>query len=94
MSDFSREIIKVAKLAAIKIDDDEKKKYSEELGIILDMINELHTVDTDNVEPLRSVASGNTTLRADIACQAPKENILASAKHIKYDYFVVPKFVE
>ncbi len=42
----------VAKLARLKLSDDEKKLYTEQLGKIIGYFDELKAVDTTGIEPM------------------------------------------
>lgn len=89
------EVKKIAHLARIKIDDKEAEKYQGELNKIFDWIEQLQEVDTENTEPLYSVADHNQPLRDDVISDGDiKDDVLANAPISKYDHFVVTKVVE
>ena len=52
---------KIAKLARIKVTDQETKSLEGELSSILSWVEQLNEVDTDDVEPLTSVVE--TTMK-------------------------------
>ena len=87
------EIKKLAKLAAISITDDELDKYRNEIGGIVEWVNELKEVDTSKVEPLYSVVhKEKIEVREDIAVGA-SDDILMNSKHVRSRCFVVPKVI-
>ncbi len=47
-----KEIQHIASLARIKLSPAEEEKFKQDLGSILDYINKLNEVNTDNIEPL------------------------------------------
>ena len=49
----------VAKLARIKLTSEEEKKFSKDLGKILDYFKELQELNTENIKPL----TGGTELK-------------------------------
>lgn len=59
------EVRKIAKLARIELTDSEIEKYKDELSSILDFINKLNEVNTDNVEPLRQITGLTNSVRPD-----------------------------
>ena len=59
------EVKKVAKLANLPLKDSDIEKYSNQLSAILDYIDHLKKVDTDNVSPTYNVSPKNTVLRLD-----------------------------
>ena len=54
-----------AKLARIELTEKEKEKFSKELSLVLDYINQLNEVDTDNVEVTSQVTGVINSLRED-----------------------------
>jgi len=52
MSITLNDVEKIAELARLRITDQEKNKFTEQLNIILEYMNKLNEVDTTNVEPL------------------------------------------
>ena len=88
-------VTKIAKLARIKIEDSEKAHYANEISSILDWIEQLQEVNTDGVEPLKSVANQTLPMREDKITDGdrPKE-VLTNAPASEHDCFVVPKVVD
>ncbi|MFC1721741.1 Asp-tRNA(Asn)/Glu-tRNA(Gln) amidotransferase subunit GatC [Patescibacteria group bacterium] len=59
------EVEHVAKLARIDLTDKEKKKFQEQLGEVLDYIDKINEVDTENVEPTWQVTGLTNVMRPD-----------------------------
>jgi len=59
------EVEKVAKLARIEITEPEKEKFAKQLTNILDYVNQLSEVNTENVLPTSQVTELNNVMRAD-----------------------------
>lgn len=86
---------RVAFLSRLKVDDDKLEAAKAEFNKILDWIEELNEVNTDNVEPLISVNDTVLRLRDDeVTAGNCADDILANAPQQEYDYFAVPKVVE
>ena len=86
---------KIARLARIKVTEQEKDVLSAELSNILKMIEELNAVNTDGVEPLTSVVQMQMFEREDkVTDGAIPEKILQNAPEQTAGFFVVPKVVE
>ena len=86
---------RIASLAKLKIDDDKVEDVEGEFNKILDWIEQLNEVDTNNVEPLLSVNDENLRLREDKVTDGnQRDAVLANAPVSSYGYFVVPKVVE
>jgi len=85
----------VAKLARIRINDDEVSAIADHLTKILDYVAVLNEVDPSSVEPenlsLRSVAS----LRADVACASwSSERALENTPDKHAGFIRVPKVLD
>lgn len=86
---------KIARLARIKVTEEEKEVLTGELSSILKMIEELNAVDTEGVEPMTSVVQMQMHARPDeVTDGAIPEKILANAPEQTAGFFVVPKVVE
>ena len=87
--------LKIAKLSRIKIDNSEIEELSAELNSILDWVEQLNEVDTDNVEPLNNVSMSELPLRKDTEKSKDiSKDVLSNAPEKIENYFVVPKVVE
>lgn len=88
-------VMKVARLARLKITDEEAEKYGGQLSNIIQFVEQLNEVDTDNVEPLASVVDIDLRLREDaITDGGIQDDVLANAPETLEGFFVVPKVVE
>ena len=86
---------RVAFLSRLKVEDEKVEATKEEFNKILQWIEELNEINTDNVEPLISVNDINLRMREDeIKSGNCREAILKNAPAAEYDYFAVPKVVE
>ena len=86
---------RVAFLSRLKVDDDKIEATKEEFNKILNWIEELNEINTDNVEPLISVNDTTLRLREDKVSDGNyQEAVLKNAPGKEYDYFAVPKVVE
>lgn len=86
---------RIARLARIKITDDEAVGLQAELSGILDWVEQLSEVDTEGVEPMTRVVPIELKKRPDIVNDGEiASEIVANAPMTEDDYFVVPKVVE
>ena len=87
--------LKIAKLCRVKIEESETEELSSQLSSILDWVEQLNEVNTDNVEPLSNVSAAKLPLRKDKENSEDKsKDILTNAPEKLENYFVVPKVVE
>ena len=85
----------ISKLSRISIDDQKAKKHEKDLTSIFKWIEKLNELNTDNVEPLTSIAETTLRFRKDqILSKNIREDILKNSPKDNKDYFVVPKVVE
>ena len=60
-------INKIAKLARIRLSEEEAKDLLKDMNSILDWVEQLNEVDTDTVEPLANISSSILPQRKDEA---------------------------
>lgn len=85
----------IARLARIRLGDDEAKKLEGELTGILQWVEQLGEVDTQGVEPMTSVVATDMKKRTDEVTDGGRaEDIVANAPAREGTFFVVPKVVE
>ena len=85
----------ISKLSRISVDDAKADKLVGDLNSIFDFIEKLKELNTDNVEPLTSVAEITLKLRADEAnSKNIRDQILKNSPEENEDFFVVPRVVE
>lgn len=86
---------RIAFLARLKVDEDKLDVTKDEFNKILDWVEELNEVNTDDVEPLVSVNEQNLRLRDDMVSDGnQRDAVLKNAPSAEFDYFSVPKVVE
>ena len=85
----------ISKLSRISVDDAKADKLAGDLNSIFDFIEKLKELNTDNVEPLTSVAETTLKLRVDEAnSKNIRDQILKNSPEENEDFFVVPRVVE
>ena len=85
----------ISKLSRISVDDAKADKLAGDLNSIFEFIEKLNELNTDNVEPLTSVAETILKLRTDeVESKNIKDQILKNSPDENEDFFVVPRVVE
>ena len=88
-------INKIARLSRIKLDDKESEDYINDLNSILDWVEQLNEVNTENVEPLSNKSSSILPKREDVSKDSnSSDEILENAPDKLEGFFAVPKVVE
>jgi aspartyl-tRNA(Asn)/glutamyl-tRNA(Gln) amidotransferase subunit C len=86
---------RVAKLARIKVKEQDVPKLEGELNAILQWIEQLNEVDVTGVEPLTSVVSVAMKKRKDVVTDGHyPDKISGNAPASEDHFFMVPKVVE
>ena len=82
----------VAKLARLKLSEDEEKLYTEQLGKILEYFDQLASVDTTGIEPMSHALPVTNVMRDDVIVPPPgSEVVLKTAPAREGSFFRVPK---
>jgi aspartyl-tRNA(Asn)/glutamyl-tRNA(Gln) amidotransferase subunit C len=90
-----KEVEHVAKLARLALTDEEKQKFAEQLGRIIDNFNEIKAVNTEGVEPLAHALPLTNVMREDKVVKSPgAQALLANAPSQENNFFRVPKIGE
>ena len=85
----------ISKLSRISVNDEKAKKLADDLNSIFKFIEKLKQLDTENVEPLTSVAETTLKLRLDeVKSKDIRDQILKNSPVENEDFFVVPRVVE
>jgi aspartyl-tRNA(Asn)/glutamyl-tRNA(Gln) amidotransferase subunit C len=90
-----QEVLNTAELARLDFKDSHLEKFTEQLGRILEYIENLNELNTDDIEPTFHVLELSTPLREDKVLQLiTSEEALQNAPEKVDDFFVVPKVIE
>ena len=80
-------------LSMVEVED--KEKMAKELEEIVNFVEMLNELDTENIDATFSTIETSTPLREDEAVKSDViETILANAPKSKDGYFIVPKIIE
>jgi aspartyl-tRNA synthetase len=89
------EVRHVAKLARLKLTDEEAESYQRELNAVLQHFATLQELDTEDVDPMNHVLDLKNVWREDRPRKSKRTaSILANAPEEESDYFKVPKILE
>ena len=89
-------VVRIAKLARIRVPDEELDGLAEELNNILGWVEQLNEVDTDGVEAMSSGVEGMALRwREDAVTDGNcRDDVVANAPESRDGFFVVPKVIE
>jgi aspartyl-tRNA(Asn)/glutamyl-tRNA(Gln) amidotransferase subunit C len=86
---------RIARLARIKITDEEAKSLEKELSQILNWVEQLGEIDTNEVEPMTRVVAQQLKKRKDEVTDGEiADDVIRNAPMADDHFYVVPKVVE
>lgn len=87
-----KDVEHVAKLARLELNEEEKVKFSKQLGDILKYVEQMNEVDTAGVEPMNHAMEFYNVMREDVVkYENTREELMANAPDAESDFFKVPK---
>ena len=89
------QVRKVAKLSRLDLSESEIQEFTGQLGAILEYVEKMNELDTENIEPLAHCLPVSNVFRDD----CPKESLgtektLANAPQRDEKFFKVPKILD
>ena len=89
-----QDVDNMARLAKLSFSEDEKIKFVEQFNQILQYMDKLNELDTEDVEPTLNVLDMNNVVRADsVKTWLSQEEALANAPKSNHGFFSVPKVI-
>tara|TARA_Y100000588_G_C13913577_1_gene778247 strand:- start:438 stop:755 length:318 start_codon:yes stop_codon:yes gene_type:complete len=89
------EVLRLANLSRINVNEDEAGKYAEQLGKIVSYVSQLNEVDLNDIEPLYHVLDKLISGRKDeIKSSFDVKKLLQNAPSTKDDFFKVPPVIK
>lgn len=86
---------RVAKLARIKVEEEDLPALAGEFNAILGFIEQLQELNVEDVEPMTSVTPMRLKRREDVVSDGNQQaKVLANAPDAREGFFAVPKVVE
>ena len=90
-----QEVKKIAELSRLSLTNEELKKRTKDMNNILDYMDTLNEIDTEDVEELYNVHDMNNSLREDnYESSLDKKDVLANSPNSNSDYIEVPLTVK
>lgn len=87
-----KDVEHVAKLARLELTEDEKQKFTKQLGDVLKYVEMMNEVDTTGVEPMAHSFDAVNIMRDDkVVYEQTKEELMKNAPEEENGFFRVPK---
>ena len=95
MSVSTATVRRVARLARLKVNEEDVPRLAGELNAILAFVEQLNEVNVDGVSPLTSVVSQKMRMRDDVVTDGGyAAAVTQNAPASEDEFFMVPKVVE
>jgi len=95
MSLTRKQVDHIAELAKLSLTEEEKTRFQGQLSEVLDYVQRLQELDTDDIPPTSTVLPLRSVMRADaVKPSAPTATLLANAPKASGDSFAVPVVLE
>ena len=89
------EVEKIAHLARLQINEADIPEYADNLNNILDLVDQMQQVPTDQIEPMANPLDEVQRLRADAITESDqRDKLQANAPATEDGLFLVPKVIE
>ena len=90
-----KSLLKLGKLARISISEEKLNNLSKDLNSILEFVDQLKEIKTDQVDPTSNSLNQKLEVRDDkVENKNSTEDVLENAPEKEMDFFVVPKVIE
>ena len=94
MSVNINQVQQIAKLARLKFDENEIENLTSDMNKILDYMDQLNELDTNNIEPLSHPLDLNNVMREDELIKSiSREEAFKNAPSANQEFFKVPKVI-
>lgn len=89
------DVEKIAHLARLAISEEDVPEYARNLSNILEMVEQMSTVDTEGVTPMAHPLDAVQRLRADeVTEENQREHFQENAPLVENGLFLVPQVIE
>lgn len=94
MSVSKEDVKKIANLARLEFSEEEIGNYTNEMNQILNYMEKLNELDTENVKPLSHPIENSNVFRDDVLKESTlREQALKNAPDKTNEHFKVPKVI-
>lgn len=95
MSIEKDDVAKVAHLARLAVNDEQLERYTQDLVKVLDVVEKMNAIDTNNIEPMSHALDVSQPLREDVVTEDnQRDNLMANAPTQEDGLFLVSKVID
>ena len=91
----SEQVDKIAQLARLQLSDAEREAYTGQLQNIIELVDQMNSVDTSQIEPLAHPLDATQPMRADVVTESDQRSeLMVNAPAQEAGLFLVPRVIE
>lgn len=91
----NEEVIKIANLSRLALEDKDVEIFGRQLNTIIEYVEQLNRLDTSGIEPTSHVLPLNNVMRDDIHSDSlNRQNALQNAPDCTEKFYRVPQIIE
>ena len=95
MSIQSEDVLKIAHLARLGIQNEQVNAYASDLSNIMSLVEQMNQVDTADVEPMAHPLDQSQRLRLDdVTEQNERDSLQKNAPDVEDGLFLVPRVID
>ncbi|MDG1001214.1 MAG: Asp-tRNA(Asn)/Glu-tRNA(Gln) amidotransferase subunit GatC [Pseudomonadales bacterium] len=88
-------ILNIAELAQLEVKDEMISQYADKMTAMLNLVEEMQSVNTDNIEPVSNPLDAVQTMRDDKVTEKDlRDEYQAIAPEVDSGLYLVPRVVE
>ena len=88
-------ILNIAELAQLEVKDEMISQYADKMTAMLNLVEEMQSVNTDNIEPVSNPLDAVQTMRDDTVTEKDlRDEYQAIAPEVDSGLYLVPRVVE
>ncbi len=89
------DVEKIALLARLKLNDSEVPELTQQISSILDLVDQMNSVDTSQIKPMAHPMDAHARLRLDVVSEIDqRQTFQAIAPAVEDGLYLVPKVIE
>lgn len=95
MSLDKKTVQEIAVLSRLSVSDPESEELARDLSNILDLVEQMNSVDTSGIEPMAHPMDLAARLRDDVVTESDdRQSYQAIAPEVESGHYLVPKVIE
>lgn len=88
-------VLKIAHLARLDVEEQKIPQYAKELSSIIEFVEQMNQIDTDNIMPMAHPLHETQRLRIDAVTEKDQRELFQSiAPLVEAGLYLVPKVIE